>query len=85
MVTKKILAEKIKDHLYHKISIDELVDWAENAMMDGEFDEKDYDILRSIIASLGVADVKSFGLLPEDYESFLTQLGYKLKYIVTKA
>lgn len=85
VVTKEILAGKLKDSLNHNITINELVDWAENAMMDGEFAQEDVNIIRDIIAHIGVADVKSFGLTPENYENFLKRLGYNLKYVITES
>ncbi len=84
-ITKEILAQKLKDSLYHKITVAELVDWAENEMMKGEIEADNHDVIRDIIAHIGVADVKSFGLTPEDYENFLKQLGYNLKYVITES
>jgi hypothetical protein len=54
-ITKQIVAEKIAAYLHHAITLEQLVDWAENAMMEGEFDERDMDALRREIARLGVA------------------------------
>ena len=76
-ITKKILAEKIKEYLYHKITLADLVNWAESIMMEGDFTAKDELVLKNIVSLLGVADVRSFGLTLEDCESFLEQLGYK--------
>lgn len=84
IITRKILAEKIKDYLYHKINLAELVDWAENAIMDAEFDSKDERVLKNITALIGAADVRSFGLTLEECESFLHQLGYKIEFEVSK-
>ncbi|HJY63957.1 MAG TPA: hypothetical protein VJ455_07360 [Ignavibacteria bacterium] len=82
IITRKILAEKIKDYLYHKIDLAELVDWAENVIMEREFDINDEKILKNITALIGVADVRSFGLTLEDCENFLNQLGYKIEFEV---
>ena len=38
-ITRQIVADEIADYLHGKVSEAELVDWAERAMMDGEFDE----------------------------------------------
>lgn len=40
-ITKQIVAEKIASYLRHDISLADLVSWAEGAMLDGEFDEKE--------------------------------------------
>jgi hypothetical protein len=61
-VTRQIAAEKITDYLHGKISQADLVDWAERAMMDADFDEADTDILSEIVGRLGLADVAEFGL-----------------------
>ncbi len=39
--------EKLIDYLYHRITLAELVDWAESAMMEADFEEKDFEIVRN--------------------------------------
>jgi len=56
-INRKIVAQKIIDYLYHRTTLTELVDWAETAMMDADFQEQDFEILRDIISRLGLADV----------------------------
>jgi hypothetical protein len=82
-ITKQIVAERLSAYLRHEISLDQLVDWAERALMDGELDERDLPILRDIIARLGVADVRTFGLTWEDCETMLRSLGYEARVEVT--
>ena len=60
-VTRQIAAEKIADYLHGKLSQAELVDWAERAMMDSDFDDADTEVLAEIIGRLGLADVVEFG------------------------
>lgn len=79
LITKKITADKILDYLHHKITLDELVNWAENSVMDGQYDEIDFELLNDIISRLGLADVRAFGLLWEDCEDYLNKLGYRVK------
>jgi len=62
VITRQIVAGKIADYLYGKLSQAELVDWAERAMMDADFDEGDIDLLSDIVGRLGLADVAEFGL-----------------------
>lgn len=78
-ITNKILADKILHYLQHKLTLSELVSWAENAQMEDDFDEKNYDIINEITGAIGLADVKAFGLTWEDCEKYLNQLGYKVK------
>jgi hypothetical protein len=84
IITKKTVAEKLQKYLQHKITLEELVDWAEQCIMDGEFENKDNRLLKKIVSRLGVADVRTFGLLWEDCEDFLHRLGYKVKIDFSK-
>jgi cobyrinic acid a,c-diamide synthase len=75
-ITKQTVAEKIAAYLHHEITLAQLVDWAETAMMDGELAEADAKTLSPVIARLGVADVRAFGLAWEDCEDLLRKLGF---------
>jgi hypothetical protein len=83
MITRQIVADRIADYLHGKLSQAELVDWAERAMMDADFDETNMDVLSDIIGRLGLADVAEFGLRWQDCEEFLHRLGYRAKIIVS--
>lgn len=76
VITKQTVAEKIAAYLHHEITPAQLVDWAENAIMDGELAERDAETLSPVIARLGVADVRAFGLAWEDCEELLHKLGF---------
>lgn len=78
-ITDQVVAEKLIAYLYHELSLAELVAWAEQVMLDGEFADEKYETLRDIASRLGVADVKAFGLTWEDCEWFLSQLGYAVR------
>ncbi len=84
-ITRRITAEKIAAYLYGKVSQAELVDWAEGAMMEAEFEEADMEVLSDVIGRLGLADVAEFGLRWQDCEDFLRRLGYRAKVIVSTA
>ncbi len=62
MITRSTLATQIRDYLQHRITRAALVDWAEHAMMEEEFDHRDLDTVRDITSRLGLADVREFGL-----------------------
>ncbi|MEW6238831.1 MAG: hypothetical protein AB1656_25890 [Candidatus Omnitrophota bacterium] len=79
MITKEILIEKLSQYLHHKIPLETLVDWAETSMMNEPFDERHLDELRTAIARLGSADVRSFGLTWEDCEQLFESLGYSAR------
>jgi hypothetical protein len=62
VITRQIVADKIAGYLHGKVSQAELVDWAERAMMDADFDRTDADLLAEVVGRLGLADVAEFGL-----------------------
>ena len=68
MITRHDVAHKLIDHLRHRLSLNELVAWAEDVMMTGELDEVDLNMLRTILSRLGLADVREFGLSWEDIQ-----------------
>lgn len=76
-ITKRDVAAKIADYLRRETTLDELVDWAERAIMEGDLDEDGAGALSAVIARLGVADVRAFGLTWEDCQDLLRQIGYK--------
>lgn len=63
----------------------QLVDWSERALMEGELAERHASAISSIIARLGVADVRAFGLAWEDCEALLRQLGFTARVDVVTA
>jgi hypothetical protein len=83
-ITRQTAAQKIIAYLYHHISLAELVDWAETAMMDGDFEDRKSDVLREIVSRLGLADVKAFGISWENCEQYLSELGYTVQITVTE-
>ncbi len=84
-VTRQTVAEKLTAHLHGHLSESELVDWAERAMMDAEFEDEDIGLLADIVGRLGLAVVAEFGLRWEDCEGFLRKLGYKARVDVVAA
>jgi len=85
VTTKQTVADKVGAYLRHDISLTELVSWAEMVMMDGEFAEQDASVLSDVVARLGVADVRAFGLAWEDCEQLLRQLGYTARVDIVAA
>lgn len=84
-VTREDVAAKLRAHLQHELPLAELVDWAERAMDEGEFEVAHFDAIRDAVAKLGLADVKAFGLAWEDCEALLRQLGYAVRVQVVNA
>jgi hypothetical protein len=79
MITTETVAGKLTAYLHHELNLAGLVDWAERAMMEGEFDPEHHDVIRDVVSRLGLADAKSFALTWDDFESFLTQMGYEVR------
>lgn len=79
ILTKQILAINLLSYLQHKTTLSDLVAWAENAMMEGDIQGEEPEVVRDILARLGVADVKAFGLFWDDCYEFMLKLGYVLK------
>ena len=76
VITRQLVADKLAAYLQHDLSLADLVDWAESAMMEGEFERQHLSAIRDVVARLGLADVRAFGLTWEDCEELLKRLGY---------
>jgi cobyrinic acid a,c-diamide synthase len=72
-ITRQMIAEKMAAYLRHQIELHDLVDWAEQQIMEGEFDSPES---RDAVARIGLADVRAFGLTWEDCESLLRKVGF---------
>ena len=85
MITKQSVATKIGEWLHHEISLETLVNWAEEAIREEDFAGADAPELASVVGRLGLADVKEFGLSWEDCEELLRRLGYTAKVEIVAA
>lgn len=85
MITRHVVAQKIAAWLHHDVTLTELVDWAEQALQEDDFAEEDAIKLVDIVARLGVADVRTFGLSWDDCEELLKQLGYNAHVEISAA
>lgn len=85
IVTKQAVAETFAAYLQHRVALPQLVDWAENAMMDGEFEDKDAAAITAVVSRLGVADVRAFGLTWADCEELLAKLGFSARVEIVAA
>ncbi len=78
-ITRDVLADHLKRYLNGQIALESLVSWAEDVMMEGEFEADNLVLMRDIVARLGVSDVAAFGLTWEEARSMLEALGYRPK------
>lgn len=79
MITKKMIADKLLAYLQHQLSLAELTDWAEKSLRDSSYEDDNSHTIRNILAQLGLADVKSFGLEWNECEKIMEKLGFKLE------
>jgi cobyrinic acid a,c-diamide synthase len=84
-ITRETVAGKLAGYLRHEVTLDELVDWAESAMQEGQFAERGFAAIRDAVARIGLADVRAFGLTWEDCEQMLQRLGYQARVSVMVA
>ncbi|MFM8984345.1 MAG: hypothetical protein ACKOLA_15945 [Spartobacteria bacterium] len=72
MITRETVAKMLGDYLHGDLALSELVDWSENSIAEEEFENAK---LIEIVARLGLADVRAFGLAWEDFREMLRALG----------
>jgi len=71
-----VIVDRLSTYLHGEAELDELVDWAEDALVEGEFEESEVETLAGVVARLGVADMRAFGLTWQDCQQMLRRLGY---------
>ncbi|MEX2368982.1 MAG: hypothetical protein WD552_01140 [Candidatus Paceibacterota bacterium] len=75
-INRQILVEKIKNYLNHQLSLDELIDWAENGLMEADLPAKDAPKISAALAQIGLMNVREFGLTWEECDKILHEMGY---------
>jgi hypothetical protein len=61
-VTRKLLADMLIKYLNCEIDLSELVNRAEETMRENDFESSSFELIRDIVAHVGVADAREFGL-----------------------
>ncbi len=84
-ITRKTVAEQLAAYLEGHRTLAEIVSWAHDAFNEGEFDDADFDVIRDVVARLGLADVAAFGLTWEDAVGMLARLGYRASISIQPA
>lgn len=77
LIARDTVAEQLAAYLEGKKTLAEVVSWAHDAFNEGEFDPADLEVIRDVVARLGLADVTAFGLTWEDAVEMLGRLGYR--------
>ncbi len=66
-------------YLQHRMTLTDLVDWTEQSLMTGDYEDDKFHTIRNILAQLGVSDVKAFGLEWKDCETIMQKPGFTLE------
>ncbi len=85
LITKKSLADMLIKYINRQIDLASLVIWSEDAMREADFENSSFEIIRDIVARIGIADVKEFGLTWDDCYEYLHKLGYNVKVELMEA
>lgn len=86
MITRQIVLDKLNAYLNGDIQLDELVDWAETALIEPSFSElDDADLFMDVLMYLGAADTRGFPLTWEILSNFLARLGGRARVVVEVA
>ena len=78
-VTREMVAARISAYLRGEQGLADLVSWAEDAMREADFADRDFTEIRDVVSRIGLADVAAFGLTWEDAVAMLSRLGYRAK------
>lgn len=79
VVTRKAIAEMLINYINRKIDLPTLVNWAEDMIKEADFENGSFELIRGILARIGLADVREFGLTWDDCYDYLHKLGYSVK------
>ncbi|MDO9287393.1 MAG: hypothetical protein Q7T83_01230 [Thermodesulfovibrionales bacterium] len=79
ILTRKLLAEMLIKYINREIDLSSLINWAEDTMREADFENSSFELIREILARIGLADVREFGLTWDDCYEYLHRLGYNVK------
>ncbi len=86
MITRQHVSDRLLAYLNNQLTLAELVDWAEKALVTGGFGpEEDVDLLMDIVMYLAGADSPYFPLTWEVCQDFMRQLGTPIKVVTISA
>lgn len=83
-VTRKMLANKLIKYINRETDLSSLISWAEEMTKEADFEDKHFELLRDMLARIGLADVREFGLTWDDCYDYLHKLGYDVKVEVSE-
>lgn len=74
LITKQMVVHKLDAYLQGRQTLDQIADWAEQAMMEGRLADDNDKRLWNVIAQIGLADVRAFGIDWESLKNWLFDL-----------
>jgi hypothetical protein len=60
-VTKRDIANRISSYLNRSITLEQMVDWAENVICEAEYDEKDFDLIKEVFKAGIMQEIEKTG------------------------
>ena len=72
-------------YINREIGLPALVDWAGEIIREADFESDSFEIIRDILARIGLSDVREFGLTWDDCYDYLQKLGYNVRVELLKA
>ena len=84
LITSKLLADMLMKYINREITLTQLIDWAEEDIREADFEPERFDVIRDILARIGLSDVSEFGLTWDDCYDYLHRLGYDIKVELVK-
>lgn len=85
VLTKKTVADMLIKYINREIDLARLVGWAEEMIKEADFEKESFELIREILARVGFADVREFGLTWDDCYDYLHRLGYDVKVELIEA
>lgn len=79
VLTRKALADMLIKYINRAIDLQTLVNWAEDMIQEADFENRNFELIRDILARIGLADVREFGLTWDDCYEYLHNLGYNVR------
>ena len=84
IVTRKIVADMLLKYINREIDFLSLINWAEDMIQESDFEDEYFELLRKILARIGLANVREFGLSWDDCYEYLHKLGYDVRVEVSE-
>ena len=85
VLTKQELADMLMRYVNRETDLPSLVHWAEDMMRESDFESSGFEVIRDILARIGLGDVQEFGLTWDDCYDYLHKLGYNIKVELVEA